>query len=69
MATGWMDTRVPGRYLPGVANDVFNGMEAVASCRLATSCACAARRLVAVHREWAAVQRYTIVAYCEWPAD
>jgi hypothetical protein len=24
-------------YLPGVANDVFNGMEVIATCRLATS--------------------------------
>jgi hypothetical protein len=48
-------------YLLGVANDVFNGIEAVASRRLATSRACATRRrvvkpprTVAVHREWAA---------------
>jgi hypothetical protein len=30
------------RYLFYVTNDIFNGMEVVATCHLATSCACAA---------------------------
>jgi hypothetical protein len=30
-----LDPYVLGRYLPDVVNDVFNGMEAVTSCRLA----------------------------------
>jgi hypothetical protein len=66
-----MDPCVLGRYLPGVANDDFNGMEVVASCRLATSRACAVRRravkapgTVAVHREWAASRLYTVAVCC-----
>jgi hypothetical protein len=46
------------------------------SCCLPTSRACTARRRVlgwpdtiAVHREWAAGQRYTVVSYCDWLAD
>jgi hypothetical protein len=69
VALGWLDTCIPWRYLPGVANNVFNGMEAVTSCHLATSRACAARWRVAVHHEWATVLRYTIVACYEWPVD
>jgi hypothetical protein len=76
VAPGWLDPFVLGRYLPGVANDVINDMEAVVSCRFAMSRACAARRWVvglpgtaAVHREWAAGRRYTVAACCEWPAD
>jgi hypothetical protein len=60
----------------GVANDVFNGIEVVASCRLALSRACAARRrdvglpdTVVVHCEWAAGRCYTIAACCEWLAE
>jgi hypothetical protein len=63
-------------YRPGVANDVFNGMEAIASYRLATSHACVMRHRVvgapgaiAIHRDWAAGWRYTIAACYEWPAD
>jgi hypothetical protein len=66
-----LDPCVLRRYLPGVANDDFNGMEVVVSCRLATSRACMAWRrvvgplgTVAVHREWAAGRRYTITACC-----
>jgi hypothetical protein len=71
-----LDPYILGRYMPGVANDVFNGMEVVASCHLATSRACATRRrvvgapcTVAIHHEWTAGQCYTIAAYCEWPTD
>jgi hypothetical protein len=42
MALGWLDPCVVRRYLPDVANDVFNGMEVVASCRPTMSRACAA---------------------------
>jgi hypothetical protein len=76
VAPGWLDPCVLGRYLPGVANDVFNGMDVVASYRLATSCAYVTRRrvvglpnTVAVHHEWAASRRYTVAACYEWPAD
>jgi hypothetical protein len=62
--------------MPSVANDVFNGMEVVVSCRLTTSRACVARRWVVeppgtitVHREWAAGQRYTVAVCYEWSAD
>jgi hypothetical protein len=61
VAPGWLDPCVLRHYLPGVANDVFNGMEVVASRRLATSRACAAWHrvigpldTVVIHREWAA---------------
>jgi hypothetical protein len=73
---GWLDPYVLGHYLHGVVNDVFNGMEAVVSCHLATSRVCAVQRwvvgkprIVAVHHEWAAGQRYIVVACYEWPAD
>jgi hypothetical protein len=51
-----LDPCVLGRYLPGVANDVFNGIEVVVSCCLATSQRRVIRPLdtVAVHREWVA---------------
>jgi hypothetical protein len=71
-----LDPYVLGRYLSSVANNVFNGMEVIASCRLATSRACATRcrvvgppNTIAVHREWAVGQCYIVAAYCEWPAD
>jgi hypothetical protein len=58
MASGWLDPCILGRYLTGVANDVFNGMEAVMFSRLATSHACTGRcrvvgpsDIVVVHRE------------------
>jgi hypothetical protein len=78
---GWLDPYILGRYLAGVANDDLNGMEVVASCRLATSSACVARRrivgllgTVAIHHEWAPGWRYTIVANrsalsCYGPTD
>jgi hypothetical protein len=76
VASGSLDPCILGRYLPGVANDTFNGMEVVVSCRLAMSHACATRHwvvgspcTVAVHREWTAGQCYTVAACCEWPAD
>jgi hypothetical protein len=73
---GWLDPCVLGRYLAGVANDDLNGMEVVASCNLATSRACVARRqivglpgTVSIHHEWAPGRGYTIVACCLWPTD
>jgi hypothetical protein len=76
VALRWLDPCVLGRYLSGVANDVFNGMEAIASCRLTMSYACAAQRqvvrspdTVAAHHKWAAGRRYTIAACCECPVD
>jgi hypothetical protein len=67
----WLDPCVLGRYVPGVANDDFNGMEAVVSCHLVMSHAYAVRRRVigppdsvVVHREWVADQHYTVVACC-----
>jgi hypothetical protein len=76
VALGWLNPHVPGRYLPVVANDVFNGMEAVASCHLTMSRACVVRHRVvgppdtiAIHREWAVGQRYTVAIHREWPAD
>jgi hypothetical protein len=45
VAPGWLDSCVLERYLSGVANDVFNGMEAVMcmrgaapDCRAARHC-------------------------------
>jgi hypothetical protein len=76
VAPGWSDPCVLGRYLSGVANDVFNGMEVITSYRLAMLRAFAARRrvvgppsTVVVHREWVVGRCYTVAAYCEWPAD
>jgi hypothetical protein len=63
------------RYLPGVANYVFNSTEVIASCHLTTLFTCVVRcrviglpDTVAIHREWVAVQRYNVAACYEWPA-
>jgi hypothetical protein len=68
---GWLDPCVLGRYVPGVANDDFNGMEVVASYHLVTSHAYAVQRrvigptdTVVVHHEWVAGQCYTVVTCC-----
>jgi hypothetical protein len=76
VALGWLDPCVLGCYLSGVANDVFNGMNVIASCRLAMSHPCTARRRVvgvpgtiAIYREWAVSQCYTVAGCYEWLVD
>jgi hypothetical protein len=46
VASGWFDPYSIGSCRLGEANDVFNGIEVVTSCRLATSLACAVRHLI-----------------------
>jgi hypothetical protein len=69
VASGWLEPYTVGCQWLGVVIDIFNGMEVVVSCRLAMSRACVARsrvvgppNTVAVHYEWEAGQRYTIMA-------
>jgi hypothetical protein len=76
VAPRWLDPYVLGCYLPGVTNDVFNGMEIITSYRLTMSRACVAWRRVVrppntivVHHVWVAGRHYTIAACYDWPAD